>query len=89
MTAIRLLGHHHTSHHHGAVLDIADEAVVRNNPASVITLSRARELVERGQAEWVGEPAVEQEPQPEQGAEHSGQISHSDGEGDDGDDGED
>lgn len=58
--AIRLIGQHHTSHHHGEVLQIADESVVRNNPTFVVTLARAHELVARGDAEWVG-----QAPRPE------------------------
>jgi hypothetical protein len=56
MPSIRLIGQHHTSHHHGEVLHVAEEIAVINNPATLITLDRAREIVERGDAEWVDPP---------------------------------
>jgi hypothetical protein len=72
MSAIRLIGSHHTSHHHGEVLRLADESTVRNNPANVVTLAHARTLVAAGDAEWVGVP-----PPPEHGP-GSGQVAHGD-----------
>jgi hypothetical protein len=61
MTAIRLIGEHHVSHHEGTVLTIADEGTVRTNP-NTVTIQHARRLVAFGEAEWVGEPPAN-EPQ--------------------------
>jgi hypothetical protein len=55
MTTIRLIGRDHTSHHHGEVLEIAPEAIVRNN-RNVVPEAHARDLVAQRRAEWVGEP---------------------------------
>ncbi len=54
MSAIRLIGQHHTTHHDGTVLQIAEEHVVKTN-SNVVTLDYARDLVANGDAEWVGD----------------------------------
>ncbi len=60
--AIRLTGHDHTTHHHGEVLTVKDEVIVRNSPANTVTMARARELVAAGRADWVGEPPLPERP---------------------------
>jgi len=64
MTAIRLIGRHHASHYDRRVLTVGDEATARTNP-HVVTLAHARNLVARGEAEWVREPlmTLAEEPQ--------------------------
>jgi hypothetical protein len=57
MTAIRLIGEHHTSQR-GTVLTIGDEEAARSSPR-IVTLEHARKLVGHGVAEWVGEPPAE------------------------------
>ncbi len=57
MTAIRLIGEHHTSDREGTVLTVADERTALTNP-STVSLSQARRLVGCGRAEWVGAPSV-------------------------------
>lgn len=55
MSAIRLIGQNHATHHEGAVLSIADERTAMTN-RNTVTLEHAHVLVERGEAEWVGLP---------------------------------
>jgi hypothetical protein len=57
MTAIRLIGEHHTFDRDSRVLTIADEATARTDP-NTVTLEHARKLVASGEAEWVREPLV-------------------------------
>ena len=57
MTAIRLIGEHHTSQR-GTVLTIGDEEAPRSS-LRIVTLEHARKLVGHGVAEWVGEPPAE------------------------------
>jgi hypothetical protein len=57
MTAIRLIGEHHTSQR-STVLTIGDEEAARSSPR-IVTLEHARNLVARGVAEWIGEPPPE------------------------------
>jgi hypothetical protein len=57
MTAIRLIGEHHTSQG-GTVLTIGDEEAARNSPL-VVTLEHAQRLVAFGEAEWIDEPPAE------------------------------
>jgi hypothetical protein len=44
MTAIRLIGEHHTSRRRQTVLTISDETAARNSPR-IVTLEHARNLV--------------------------------------------
>lgn len=64
MSAIRLIGHDHTSHHHGEILMVAPDAIALVN-RNTVTAKNAADLVAKGRAVWVGEP-------PEPG---SGQIA--------------
>lgn len=75
MTAIRLIGQHHTTHHEGSVLTIGDEATARVNP-HVVTVAHAYNLIAAGEAEWVGEPPPRDE------AEHEHEDEHEDEEQD-------
>jgi hypothetical protein len=62
MTAIRLIGEHHTTtHHDGTVLTVADEATARTDP-NTVTLEHARKLVAYGEAEWVSPEPLSEEP---------------------------
>jgi hypothetical protein len=60
MTAIRLIGDHHTSHRRHTVLIIGDETAARNSP-HIFTLEHARNLVAYGVAEWIGDPPAQQD----------------------------
>jgi hypothetical protein len=60
MTAIRLIGEHHTSRRRQTVLTISDETAARNSPR-IVTLEHARNLVAHGVAEWIEEPPTQQD----------------------------
>ena len=59
MTAIRLVGEHHTSQR-STVLTIGDEEAARNSP-HIVTLEHARNLVAHGVAEWIDESPAQQD----------------------------
>jgi hypothetical protein len=56
MSAIRLVGAHHTSHHEGEELTVTDSEVLATTSPHLVTLRHAHDLVARGDAEWIGEP---------------------------------
>jgi hypothetical protein len=60
MTAIKLIGEHHTSRRRQTVLTIGDERAARNSPR-IVTLEHARKLVAHGLAEWIEEPPTQHE----------------------------
>jgi hypothetical protein len=63
LSAIRLIGEHHTSHSDRTMLTVADEATARTDP-NTVTLEHARNLVASGEAEWVGETPGEGDGEP-------------------------
>jgi hypothetical protein len=51
---IRILGHHHATHHHGTVLGVVDtDGLVAASNGYLVHRDHADELVKQGHAEWV------------------------------------